>query len=301
MPRSILGCGSIGRSSAWRADDDQKRFRRLAGRPSLGPDRRGLPRLLRRHLERHHARALPARHGARPRRQHAAGRQPGVADVHIVGSHFGTGWLVVRCRRPTASSGGGSLSPGPLRAGAGAGRLLLLDCRVGHSRRRLQRRLHGRGLRRGLRARARQPARPCTWLGDERPVAHHGDRRTHGRRGGLADRLARLADLRRRPCLCSPASACSPQSGAARRATCAAACGRRCARRCRPRCWACSAPASPNGSATGWRRSISPPSCRRPITSPWSRPPFRWPCSRWAMSPGPSWAASSPTGCATGC
>ncbi len=119
-----------------------------------------------------------------------------------MGSHFGTGWLVVRCRRPTASSGGGSLFPGPLRAGAGAGRLLLLDCRVVHSRRRLQRRLHGRGLRRGLRARARQPARPCTWLGDERPVTHHGDRCTHGRRGGLADRLARLADLRRRPCLC---------------------------------------------------------------------------------------------------
>ena len=242
--------------------------RKACHSPSLGADRRGLPRLVRRHLERHHARALPARHGARPRCQHAAGRQPGVADVHVLGRHLGAGRLAVRCRRPTASAGRGASLPWPSPCWRRRWPAPSSGLPCGPRRRRLLRRLHGRGLRRGLRPRARQPARPCAGLGDERPVAHPGDRRADGRRRGLADRLARLAGLRRRPCLCSPASACSPPSGAARRATCAAACGRRCARRCRPACWACSAPASPSASATAWRRSTSPPSCRRPIICP---------------------------------
>ena len=51
MPRSIRGSGSTARSWARRAVDEEQ----VRG-PALGPDRRGVPRLLRHHLERHHAR-----------------------------------------------------------------------------------------------------------------------------------------------------------------------------------------------------------------------------------------------------
>ena len=90
-----------------------------------------------------------------------------------------------------------------LRAGgddgrSGAGGLLFLGRRLGHRRRRLLRRLHRRGLCRAFRPRGRRPARPRAGLGDERPVADLAGRRADGRRGGLADRLARLAALRRR-------------------------------------------------------------------------------------------------------
>ena len=191
--------GSIGRRSARQAADDQSNDR-LAGGPAVGPDRRGLPRLVRRHLERHHPRALPDRHGARPRRQHAAGRQPGVADGDVVGRLTSAlaGWLSdVVGRRPLLVRLAVRAGPDLLgQALAGSFFWVAVWATVGGG---CCGAFIGVVYAEVSGARARRPARPCAGLGDERPIADPARRRADGRRGRLADRLARLAALRRRP------------------------------------------------------------------------------------------------------
>ena len=130
--------------------------------------------------------------------QHAAGRQPRVADGDGLGRLVRGRRLAVRCRGTAIGAGALAVRPGRDDGRSGAGGLLFLGRRLGHRRRRLLRRLHRRGLCRALRPRGRRPARPRAGLGDERPVADPAGRRADGRRGGLADRLARLAALRRR-------------------------------------------------------------------------------------------------------
>ena len=96
---SLLAAG-YGRLGSRPFDDDCHRSPRAA----LGPDRRRLPRLLRRHLERHDARAVPDRDVARPRCQHAAGRQPGVHDGDLVGHRLGGRRLAVGPDRPAGDA-----------------------------------------------------------------------------------------------------------------------------------------------------------------------------------------------------
>ena len=194
-----------------------------------------------------------------------------------------TGRLAVRRGRPPAGCWWRSLfGAGARHAGAGAGRLVLL----------------GRRLGRPSAAAAAAPSPGVVF-------AEVSGRVPDGQRGralgwvmsgqsltlligvpmaaavGLADRLARLAALRRRPCRCSPASALFATVG---RGTAGHMRGTRAAldqaRRCRRGCWACSAPASPSASATAWPRSTFadlPAGDLSPVAGRDSR--SRWRCS----------------------
>ncbi|CAA9251649.1 MAG: hypothetical protein AVDCRST_MAG08-2123, partial [uncultured Acetobacteraceae bacterium] len=148
--------------------------RRAHGSPAdaLGAAGGGLPGHVRRLVQRHHARPLPPRHGARSGDQPAPGGQPDGDDLRRLGSRFADGGRGVgpvgAPAVPRRRSGGAR----GVHGGRSGFTDLLRRRRLGDARGRLRRRLHRRAHGGSLGPRGRPPARPGARLGDGGAVAH---------------------------------------------------------------------------------------------------------------------------------